>query len=326
LALEVIVVDNASPDGTAALVRERFPGVRLLALERNAGFGVAANAGARVATGDLLFFLNPDTEVSQGALPRIALALESHPDAAAFGFRQVDAEGQLQLSLGRTRGFATELARRNVQRRPDRGSPRLAAALDKLLSSPLPVPWVSGATLLLRRADFERIGGFDERFFLYFEDIDLCLRLRARGGRIYYDPTVTLVHHRGRSAAGATIPQWTARLTPVKVRPLRRGSMSIPLSVEAQASNQRRPIGGPLLGKDHHALRHVDVQQQLEILGFRLASLVSRRDPVDDLQVGPHPPKLAEISNERDAVAVYLRPGRALRFEGHIEKPRQCPK
>jgi hypothetical protein len=201
--IDVIVVDNASPDGSAALVREQYPGVRLLALERNAGFGVAANAGARLAEGDLLFFLNPDTEVPAGSLPCIAPALESRPDAVAVGFRQIDAHGQLQLSLGLAPGFLTEIVRRTVQRRLDRGSPWLAAALDKLLSSPLAVPWVSGATLLLRRADFERIGGFDERFFLYFEDIDLCLRLCAQGGRIYYDPTVTLVHHRGRSAAGA---------------------------------------------------------------------------------------------------------------------------
>jgi GT2 family glycosyltransferase len=201
--LEIIVVDNASADATASLVRERFPGVRLLALERNRGFGVAANAGARLASGDRLFFLNPDTEALPGSLSRIALALERHVGAVAVGFRQVDAQGQLQLSLGLTPGFASELVRCAVQRRLDRGDRWLAAALDQLLSFPLPVPWVSGATLLVRRADFERQGGFDERFFLYFEDIDLCLRLRAQGGRIYYDPTVTLIHHRGRSAAGA---------------------------------------------------------------------------------------------------------------------------
>lgn len=200
---EIVVVDNASPDGSADLVRERFPGVRLLALPRNVGFAAAANAGARAASGDRLFFLNPDVEAPPGAADRVAAILDGLPGAVAAGFRQIDADGRFQLSLGPTPGFAAEFARRVLQRRLDRGDRRLGALLDRLLARPRVVPWVSGATLLVRRDAFERVGGFDERFFLYFEDIDLCLRLRAAGGRVYYLPSPTFVHHRGRSAATA---------------------------------------------------------------------------------------------------------------------------
>jgi hypothetical protein len=198
-AAEVIVVDNASPDGSAAMVRERFGSMRLLELPENRGFAAAVNAGARAAGGDALLLLNPDAELPAGALPQMARALESRPDAWAVGFRQVDGEGRFQLSLGLRPTLATELLRRTVQRRLDRGDRWLAAALDRLLSFPVRVPWVAASALLVRRHAFDRVGGFDERFFLYFEDVDFCLRLRAAGGQIYYDPSVTIVHHRGAS-------------------------------------------------------------------------------------------------------------------------------
>jgi hypothetical protein len=200
-AAEVTVVDNASPDGSAAMVRERFPSMRLLELPENRGFAAAANAGARATDGDALLLLNSDAELPAGALPRMARALACRSDAWAVGFRQVDGEGCFQLSLGLRPTLATELLRRTVQRRLDRGDRWLAAALDRLLSFPLRVPWVAASALLVRRDAFDRVGGFDERFFLYFEDIDFCLRLRAAGGRIYFDPSVTILHHRGASAA-----------------------------------------------------------------------------------------------------------------------------
>jgi hypothetical protein len=200
---ETIVVDNASPDGSADLVRERFPAVRLVALPENRGFSAAVNRGARDATGDALLLLNPDAEVLVGGMERMLSSVLLRPDAWAVGFRQVDEEGRYQLSVGLEPGFATELLRRTVQRRLDRGGRWLGGAIDRLLSRPVRVPWVAGSVLLVRRDAFRRVGGFDERFFLYFEDIDFCLRLRAAGGRVYYDPTVTVLHHRGASAAGA---------------------------------------------------------------------------------------------------------------------------
>ncbi|MGQ0720848.1 MAG: glycosyltransferase family 2 protein [Candidatus Eiseniibacteriota bacterium] len=197
---DVVVVDNASPDGSAEMVRARFPWVRLIALTENRGFSAAVNLAAAAATGDALFVLNPDTVVPVGTRAGALRSLRDHPEAAAVGFRQVDEDGTFQLSVGLQPGFATELLRCIVQRRLDSGDRKLAARIDRRLSTARPIAWVSGATLLVRRDAFDAVGGFDEGFFLYFEDIDFCLRVGRSGRVILYDPSVTVLHHRGESA------------------------------------------------------------------------------------------------------------------------------
>ena len=197
---EVVVVDNASSDGSVAMVREEFPRVRLISLAENRGFSAGVNEAARVASGDLLLLLNPDAEVSPGVLVRMAAAIDARPRAAAVGFRQVDAEGTFQLSFGPPPSLVLELVRMIVQRRLDAGDRRLAAFINWRFSRPRRVPWVTGSSLLVRRSAFAAVGGFDEGFFLYFEDADFCLRLGREVGPVYYVPTVTVVHHRGASA------------------------------------------------------------------------------------------------------------------------------
>ena len=201
----ICVVDNASTDGSVAAVRARFPEVGLLALPTNQGFSVAVNAGARALGGDYLLLLNPDTEVPPGGIASMQQVLLRHPHAAAVGFRQVDASGAFQLAAGPYPSFWAEAARRAVQRRLDADHPWMGRLMDRLLSRPRSVAWVAGSSMLVRRAAFDHVGGFDEGFFLYFEDIDFCLRLRAEVGRVYYDPSVTIVHHRGLSAATAPV-------------------------------------------------------------------------------------------------------------------------
>lgn len=199
-AYEVIVVDNASSDGSVELVRMHFPNVKLIASPENRGFSWAVNQGAKVATGDIFLILNPDTQLSSGGITRMEQALAAYQDAWAMGFRQVDDAGNFQLAIGLEPSIVTELLRRFVQRRLDRGAHWLGKLLDSVLIDTVSVPWVAGSSLLVYRHAFERIGGFDERYFLFFEDIDFCLRLRKSGGRIYYNPYVTLLHHRGQSA------------------------------------------------------------------------------------------------------------------------------
>jgi hypothetical protein len=197
---EVVVVDNGSPDGSAEMVRARFPWVRLIALAENRGFSAGVNLAAAAATGDALLLLNPDTVVPTGTRSGMARSLREHPQAGVLGMRQVDAYGTFQLTVGLQPGFATELLRCLVQRRLDSGDRKLAARLDRWLSSPRPIAWVTGAALLARRDAFHAVGGFDEGFFLYFEDIDFCLRVRESGRIVLYDPSVTVLHHRGASA------------------------------------------------------------------------------------------------------------------------------
>ena len=196
---EVLVVDNASQDGTRELVRLDFPKVRLIANDANVGFGAAVNQAARLAAGDFLLMLNPDTELPKGALQAMRREMDIRPEAAVIGFRQVDANGEFQLAIGPRPSFVLELARMIVQHRLDGGDARLAAWLDRCLGRPRSVSWVSGAALLVRASAFRLIGGFDESFFLYFEDADFCLRARAQG-EVWYVPDVTVIHHRGRSA------------------------------------------------------------------------------------------------------------------------------
>lgn len=201
--VEVVVVDNASPDGTADVVRREYPHVRLIAWPENRGFAKAVNAAARAASGSSFLLLNPDAVATPAALAQMTTTLARLPDAAAIGFRQVDERGVFQLTVGPPPSLALEVVRRFVQRRLDRGDARLAGALDRWLSRPRRVPWVAGSAVLVPRERFERVGGFDEGFFLYFEDIDFCLRLRVAGGAVYYDPTVTVTHVRGESARSA---------------------------------------------------------------------------------------------------------------------------
>ncbi len=202
-AAQIIVVDNASDDASAAMVRERFPHVDVLAWTENRGFAVAVNAAAARARCDKLLVLNPDTELAPGVLAHMEHALdEAGEDVWAMGFRQVDRDGAFQLAIGPDPSLVAELWRMVLQRRLDAGDRWLGRLIDRWLGRARDVSWVGGSALLVRRQAFVSVGGFDEGFFLYFEDADLCLRLRAAGGRVVYQPSVTLVHHGGASAAG----------------------------------------------------------------------------------------------------------------------------
>jgi GT2 family glycosyltransferase len=203
-AAEVIVFDNASSDDSAAAIRSSFPAVRIIESPANLGFSVGVNRSAALATHDKLLILNPDTELPLGTLARMEAALDrSEPQVWAMGFRQVDAGGFLQLAVGPRPTLFAELLRRWVQRRLDRRNRLVARLIDRWLSRRRPVPWVGGSAMLVRRAAFDRVNGFDERFFLYFEDIDFCLRMNSAGGCVVYEPGVTLIHHRGASARQA---------------------------------------------------------------------------------------------------------------------------
>ncbi|MEO1173149.1 MAG: glycosyltransferase family 2 protein [Myxococcota bacterium] len=184
-------------------VRERFPSVAVLALEANRGFSAGVNAGAAQARGDALLLLNPDAALHPGQLDSMRRRLEEQPSVAAFGFRQLDETGFFQLAHGGRPRFFDELLRTFTQRALDARWATVAWAVDRAFSKPVDVPWVAASSLLVRKEYFDRVGGFDEGFFLYFEDIDFCLRVGHAGGRVRYDPTLTVLHHRGVSAAQA---------------------------------------------------------------------------------------------------------------------------
>lgn len=204
---DILVVDNASSDATPAYVRERWPGVRLIEAGGNVGFARANNLGIAQTFGELVLLLNPDTVVTPGTVDRLVAVLDGDARAAIVGPRIVDQHGRAELSFGRMISPVAELRQKVLVAGNDRGVPIIRGVVDAMTRRSRSVDWVSGACLLVRRADLVAVGLLDERFFLYTEDVDLCASVRARGRTVLFVADVEVVHLRGRSAVSA--PQAT---------------------------------------------------------------------------------------------------------------------
>ena len=201
---ETLVVDNASRDGTAVAVRQRWPHVRVIDQGVNLGFAGASNVGIRQTSGELVLLLNPDTTSPAGALDALVASLDERPDAAVVGPRLVDARGQAELSFGSMIGPLAALRQKLLVTGNDRGAPLVGAYVNRLTRRAREVDWVSGACLLVRRADAEAAGLLDERYFMYAEDVDFCAAIRARGRRVLFTPEAEVVHFRGQSVASTS--------------------------------------------------------------------------------------------------------------------------
>jgi GT2 family glycosyltransferase len=200
---EVVVVDNASQDGSADLVAKEFAAARLLRNKRNTGFAAAANLGADAAAGDVVLFLNPDSELTADAFSAPAALLRNNPDIGALGIKVLNPDGSLQLSVRRFPGLNTALFNRyslftRLLPRNRYSSSYLMTDWDHAQISD--VDWLSGACLMTTRAVLDRVGPFDEGFFWGFEDVDFCQRLHRAGLRVVYDPETSVVHAIGASA------------------------------------------------------------------------------------------------------------------------------
>ncbi|HEY7289805.1 MAG TPA: glycosyltransferase family 2 protein [Vicinamibacterales bacterium] len=204
---EIIVVDNASTDGSADAARTEH--AKVIDAGTNLGFARANNVGIRSSTGRHLLILNSDTIVPPGAIDTLLRCLAQRDDVAALGPRLIDANGRAELSFGHMIHPLVEWRQKRLVTGNARGDRRIAARVDALTRQEREVDWVSGACLLVRRADADAVGLFDERYFMYTEDVDFCAALRARGRRVLFVPSVEVVHLRGRSAASA--PAATAR-------------------------------------------------------------------------------------------------------------------
>jgi GT2 family glycosyltransferase len=198
----VIVVDNASGDDSAAMVRAEFPAAELIANTGNRGFAAACNQGIAASTEDFILILNPDTLVTPAALQILLDTMRAESRAGACGPRILNPDGSLQPSCRRFPtlprllldefGFGKLFPHSKFF-----GGYRMTWwAHDQLRE----VDQLMGAALLLRRSALERIGTFDERFFMYFEEVDLCLRLRDAGWKVLFVPGAQVIHHGGQSA------------------------------------------------------------------------------------------------------------------------------
>lgn len=197
----IVVVDNGSTDGTIEMLRDRWPHVQLMETGANLGFARATNAGIRACRSALVLLLNPDTIAPPGSLARLVDLLHAHPEAAAVGPRLVDEDGKPELSFGWTMSPVGELRQKSLQALDWRGCAPVQRWLARALRTAGTHDWISAACLLARRDDLDAVGLLDERYFMYGEDIDLCVSFRQRGRTVRFEPDAEVRHLRGRSGA-----------------------------------------------------------------------------------------------------------------------------
>lgn len=201
--LDVLVVDNASRDGSVEMLGAEFPWVRVLANRRNLGYAAAVNQGFDGTQSDYVLVLNPDIVVREAALDRLVEFMDAHPDAGVAAAKLLNTDGTLQHSC---RGFYTPrtlLLRRTPLGRlfPNSRTIRRHLMLDYDHATPRVVDWVIGACMVVRRTAVQAVGGMDERFFLYFEDVDWCFRMSRQGWKVWYVPQAEMVHEHRRESA-----------------------------------------------------------------------------------------------------------------------------
>ena len=207
-SLQVIVVDNGSRDGTQAMLREHFPDTRLIANAGNRGFTAANNQGLAEATGRFVLLLNPDTEVLGDALHSLITCLEGDPGIGVVGPRLLNPDGSEQSSRRRFPSLGLLFFESTwLQRLAPRAALRRFYVEDQLPTEAQDVDWVTGAAMLVRRELIEQIGGLDEQFFMYSEELDWCRRIRAAGWRVRYWPQAAIIHHEGKSSEQVVAPR-----------------------------------------------------------------------------------------------------------------------
>lgn len=208
--VELVVVDNDSKDGTAAKLQKEFPQVTLIALHDNIGFGRACNIGVTASSGTFFLFLNPDTIARVESIRTLIQFNEKHPRVGILGGRLVDPTGLPLQSMGDTPSLTGLVMDKPLAWIAKRVGPRgfirqmlgRCSAKFHMPHEAQRVAWVSGAFLGCQRSIWNEIGGFDEQFFMYYEDVDLCLRATQVGWEVWHVPEAVIQHQSGASFGG----------------------------------------------------------------------------------------------------------------------------
>ena len=198
---EIFVVDNASSDGSAEMIKEKYPAINLIINKKNCGFAAANNQAIKEAQGKYILILNSDTIILDGALNKLLDVLRSRPEVGILGAKTLNKDRTIQKTARRDPTLLTQLF--------------LPSKIKKLFQNWRPfkeyyfddfdyeketfVPQLQGSFLLVKKEVFDKIGPFDEKFFIWFEEVDLCKRAKAAGWQVWYTAEAEIIHHGGQS-------------------------------------------------------------------------------------------------------------------------------
>ncbi len=199
LAIEIIVVDNGSTDGSQAMLRTRYPLARLIQNAENVGFARANNQGASQAHGEYLLLLNSDAALYRGTLQALLDVMKAHPKAGLVGAHLRNTDGSFQASHTPFPNLRQEFLILSGLGRAIYGSQYPSRGPEETLG-PQKVDYVEGACMLLRAEAYRQVGGLDEGYFMYAEEVDLCYTLQRHGWEVWYQPAARVLHHGGGSS------------------------------------------------------------------------------------------------------------------------------
>ena len=194
---EIILVDNNSQDNSINLIENGFPRIKLIRLSKNIGFGSGNNVGAREAKGDFLLLLNTDTIITSNFLPHLLELMAKCADVGVIGTKLVFPDGRFQISFSPEIGISGEVKSKKLHKNAQ--DVEILHLIEQDFCDIKEVDIVVGASFFIRADLFNSLGGFDENFFMYFEESDLCKRVRNKGYKILYTPYQSLIHLRGHS-------------------------------------------------------------------------------------------------------------------------------
>lgn len=202
LRAEVIVVDNASTDGSVAMVKEEYPQVQIVANSVNRGFTAGTNQGLALSRGRYVLLLNPDTEVLGTALADMVVYMDRHPEVGVLGPQLLYSDGRVQSSRRRFPTLATAFLESTILQQwfPRNRVLSRYYVLDQPDNLEQEVDWVTGACFMVRREVLKQVGPLDEGYVMYSEEMDWCRRIKSQGWRVVYLPTARVMHHEGKSS------------------------------------------------------------------------------------------------------------------------------
>jgi N-acetylglucosaminyl-diphospho-decaprenol L-rhamnosyltransferase len=204
--VEIVVVDNGSSDGSVATLRTRHPDVTVMEPHANLGYGRAANLGIAATKAPFVLVCNPDTHVAPGSARAVLDAFALGPDVAVVGPHLLNPDGTTYPSARTAPGTGVAVGHALFGRiAPNNRFTRAYRQTDAATDRPRDVDWVSGAALWFRRNDLDRVGGWDERYFMFLEDVDVCRSITTAGGRVRYEPGASVVHVVGASRSRAPV-------------------------------------------------------------------------------------------------------------------------